>query len=97
MIVLKPGEIYKSKKQRSAEILLCIGGKATLSDIGTDHSISLNKGVSIIVPATVAGYEIKGEAVFYKAAVPLKGQKVKTDSRPPIQTQITMPFKAHQF
>ena len=71
MIVLKPGEIYKSKKQRSAEILLCTDGTATLSDIGTDHSISFKKGVSIIVPATVAGYEIKGEAVFHKAAVPL--------------------------
>jgi mannose-6-phosphate isomerase class I len=72
MIVLKPGEIYESKKQRSAEILLCTDGTATLSDIGIDHSISFKKGVSIIVPATVAGYEIKGQAVFHKAAVPLK-------------------------
>jgi hypothetical protein len=34
----------------------------------------------------VAGYEIKGQAVFHKAAVPLKWQKVKTDSRSPDQT-----------
>ena len=72
MIDLNPGGIYKGKKQRSAEILLCTDGAATLSDIGTDHRITLKKGVSIMIPAAVAGYEIKGEAVFYKAAVPLK-------------------------
>ena len=72
MIVLKPGEIHQSKKQRSAEILLCTDGTANLNDIGADHSISLKKGVSIIVPAAVAGYEMKGEAVLYKASVPLK-------------------------
>ena len=71
-IVLKPGDIYKSKKQRSADILLCTDGAATLSDNGTDHSISLQKGVSAMIPAAVAGYEIKGEAEFYKASVPLK-------------------------
>jgi mannose-6-phosphate isomerase len=71
-IVLKPGEIYKGKKHRSAEILLCMDGTATLSDIGTDHRISIKKGVSLIIPAVVAGYEMKGEAIFYKASVPSK-------------------------
>ena len=71
-IVLKPNEVYKGKEQRSAEILLCTDGAATLSDIGTDHRISINKGVSLIVPAAVTGYEMKGEAVFYKASVPSK-------------------------
>jgi mannose-6-phosphate isomerase len=69
-IVLKPNNIYTSKKQRSAEILLCSDGVATLSDIGTDHRISVKKGASLIIPAAVTGYEIKGEAVFYKASVP---------------------------
>jgi mannose-6-phosphate isomerase class I len=71
MIVLKPDDLYKSKKQRSAEILLCTDGAAELKDIGTDHKMSLKKGVSVIVPAAVSGYEMKGTAIFYKAAVPL--------------------------
>jgi mannose-6-phosphate isomerase class I len=69
---LKPGDIYKSQKLRSIEILFCTDGAATLSDHGTDHGISLKKGVSAMIPAAVAGYEIKGEAFFYKASVPLK-------------------------
>jgi mannose-6-phosphate isomerase len=71
MIVLKPDDLYKSKKQRSAEILLCTDGAAELKDIGTDHKMSLKKGVSVIVPAAVSEYEMKGTAIFYKAAVPL--------------------------
>jgi mannose-6-phosphate isomerase len=70
-IVLKPGDIYKGKKQRSAEILLCTDGAAALDDIGIGNRISLRKGVSVMIPAAVVGYEMKGEAVCYKASVPL--------------------------
>lgn len=71
-IALKSADIYKSKVQRSAEIMLCVDGAAVLNDTGTDHRISLKKGMSVLIPAAVAGYAIKGEAVFYKASVPLK-------------------------
>ena len=72
MIVLKPNDKYKSKRQRSAEILLCTDGSAELEDLGTGHKISLSKGVSVIVPAVVNRYQMKGTAIFYKASVPLK-------------------------
>jgi mannose-6-phosphate isomerase len=72
MIVLKPNDKYKSKRQRSAEILLCTDGSAELEDLGTGHKISLSKGVSAIVPAVVNRYQMKGTAIFYKASVPLK-------------------------
>ena len=71
MIVLKSGDIYRGKKQRSAEIMLCTDGAAALNDTGTGNSLSLAKGMSVLIPAAVAGYEMKGEAVFYKASVPL--------------------------
>jgi mannose-6-phosphate isomerase len=72
MIVLKPNDRYKSKRQRSAEILLCTDGSAELKDVGTGHKIPLNKGASVIVPSAVNGYEMRGNAIIYKASVPLK-------------------------
>jgi mannose-6-phosphate isomerase len=70
MIVLEPGDTYRGRKQRAAEILLCTDGAAVLNDIGSANKISLKKGTSVIVPAAVAGYEMKGKGVFYKASVP---------------------------
>ena len=72
MIVLKPNDHYKSKQQRSAEILLCTDGSAELRDLGARQTISLQKGASAIVPAAVNGYEMRGSAIIYKASVPLK-------------------------
>jgi mannose-6-phosphate isomerase class I len=40
-------------------------------DIGKNHELSIDKGKSILIPACVKKYSIQGNAVFYKAAVPL--------------------------
>ena len=34
------------------------------------ETIELKKGVSVIIPASVDSYQIKGDATIYKAAVP---------------------------
>ncbi len=51
------------------EILLCAAGKADMTQDG--HLLSLSKGVSVMVPASVRKYSIKGNALIYKASVPL--------------------------
>ena len=69
-IDLNSNTTFRSKKQRSAEILLCTDGAADLVDAGSANMISMMKGMSVIVPAAVPGYRINGEATFYKASVP---------------------------
>ena len=63
--------LFKSPTQRSVEIMICIDGKAQITDLGTGEVLSLKKGVSFIVPASVKQYQIEGLATIYKASVPL--------------------------
>ena len=60
---------YTSPAVRSAEILLCTDGQATITDFDNKENISLKKGKSVIVPASARVYNIKGKAVIYKASV----------------------------
>jgi len=71
IIHLKRGIRYNSPTHRSVEILLCTNGKATISDLGKNHEVAIDKGKSILVPAGVTKYSLKGNATLYKAAVPL--------------------------
>ncbi len=61
---------YTSPANRSVEIVLCINGKATITDIEKESFIPIGGGASVIVPAAVNLYRIDGEATFYKASVP---------------------------
>ena len=63
---------YHSPTDRSVEILLCSDGEAVMQDIGAKTSLEIKKGDSVLIPAAVAAYKIDGNAVFYKAAVPIK-------------------------
>jgi mannose-6-phosphate isomerase len=60
---------YTSSSGMSAEILLCTDGQAIITDFGNDEDVFLKKGKSILVPASVTTYGIKGKAVIYKAKV----------------------------
>ncbi len=62
---------YTSSEKRSIEIILCTDGEATIKDIGKNVSVVLVKGVSVVIPASVERYGIKGEGTFYKASVPI--------------------------
>jgi len=62
---------YISSTHRSAEILLCSDGQAAMQNTGTNHSLNIKKGDSVLIPAAVKAYKISGKAVFYKAAVPV--------------------------
>lgn len=57
---------------KSAEILLCMNGKAKITGFSQKKdAIMIEKGMSVIIPAGVDEYGIKGNAVFYKASVPI--------------------------
>jgi mannose-6-phosphate isomerase len=62
---------YESSTSRSIEILFCTAGKGTIKDCGSGDTLKIKRGNSIIIPAAVKRYAIGGQAVFYKAAVPI--------------------------
>jgi len=61
-----------SAEQRSMEILLCMEGTAEITDLAVMKPIKISKGVSLAIPASVRRYEILGQAVLYKASIPLQ-------------------------
>ena len=63
--------LYKKGGQRSVEILLCTDGKAVISDVSAANRLTIKRGTSILVPASLEGYSIMGKATIYKASVPL--------------------------
>jgi mannose-6-phosphate isomerase len=71
IITLPENESYLRLDGRSVEILLCTAGRAELMDMDRKDLLSLEKGMSAIIPAAVKGYKIEGQATFYKAAVPI--------------------------
>jgi len=62
---------YHSAGRRSVEIMLCTDGHATITDLGKNETVFVERGKSIVIPAVVEKYQIEGNATFYKAAVPL--------------------------
>ncbi len=70
VISVNQGMSFSSPRDRSVEILICTEGEADIKDLGTGELLSLTRGKSILVPATVNQYRIEGGATFYKASVP---------------------------
>lgn len=64
--------VYQSRQDRSVEILICLEGSASILDIKEDEKTVLKMGTSILIPSAVEKYTIQGEAVIYKASVPLE-------------------------
>lgn len=71
VISIHKGADYSSPKKRSVEIMICTEGDAHITDLGPGDVLSLSRGTSIIVPASVEHYRIHGKATIYKATVPL--------------------------
>ena len=65
------GKPFTSKQNRSVEILICIEGKAVVKAAADGPDLGLVKGNSILIPAAVPEYSLKGEATFYRADVPI--------------------------
>jgi len=73
VISLTPGRVHASATSRSAEILLCTEGRATMIESGLNRRVDMKKGASVLVPAAVDHYSMEGAAIFYKASVPMQG------------------------
>ncbi|MBT3312507.1 MAG: mannose-6-phosphate isomerase, class I [Desulfobacterales bacterium] len=59
-------------QNRSVEIILCIEGNASVSNIHANgDAVMLEKGTSVLIPASIPEYEINGNATLYKASIPL--------------------------
>ena len=71
VIAVKTDTGYFSPDKGCVEILLCTDGNAVITDLAGNSSFAISKGMSILIPAVVEKYSIKGNAVFYKAAVPI--------------------------
>lgn len=71
VITVKTDTDYYSHGERCVEILLCTEGNAVIKDLANNNSIVINKGRSILIPANVGKYCIEGNAVCYKASVPV--------------------------
>jgi len=72
VIDVKAGMICKGSIRRSIEIVLCTQGKAVVTEFGKDNSIHMDKGTSIVIPASVEMYSIEGDATLFKASVPVQ-------------------------
>jgi len=71
VISISDGEVYRNAQVRSIEILLCTEGEAHLEDSVSNHVLHINRGDSAVISAAAKSYTIKGDAVFFKAAVPV--------------------------
>jgi len=71
MVTVSEGVSFIGARKRSAEMMICTKGEATVTDLGDGETTGFTRGTSIIVPAAVEQYHIEGAATIYKAAVPL--------------------------
>jgi len=69
-ISLNQGKGYTSAEHCGVEILICTDGKAEMEDTKNGEVFPLTSGRSVLVPAHVPGYRIKGHATLYMASVP---------------------------
>ena len=70
-ISLDEGAVFVGLKERSVEIMICTEGEARIIDLDRKEDLPLNKGTTIIIPASAGPYEINGRCTVYRAAVPL--------------------------
>ncbi|RJQ55337.1 MAG: mannose-6-phosphate isomerase, class I [Desulfobacteraceae bacterium] len=71
VIRLKEGVAHTAKGKRGVEMAICTQGSAAVVDIGTGKTLRLERGASAIIPASVESYTVWGNAILYKAAVPV--------------------------
>ena len=70
-ISITESDLYQNSDLRSAQILLCTEGQAHFETNGSRDILDVKKGDSVFISAAALSYTLKGEAVFYKAAVPV--------------------------
>ena len=70
IIAVTADKTHRSSSSHNVEIILCTEGNATIYVRDKETTIVLKKGMSVLVPAAAGAYWIKGDARFFKAAIP---------------------------
>jgi len=72
---LSKRDLYEAQPVRGPQILLCAEGQVELAETRTreGRSLSLRKGDSVLVPASLPSYKATGNGTLYKAGVPIAG------------------------
>jgi mannose-6-phosphate isomerase len=69
VITVSDGISFQSERDRSVDILICMEGSARIQGLKNSDSESVEKGMSVLIPAAVGPYQIAGEATLYRATV----------------------------
>lgn len=78
VINLSTGNVYQSPLQRSVEMIVCTQGNLTIAEPDSHTETELPQGASVIIPASVTRYSLKGEGTCYKAGVPLSAKHARS-------------------
>ena len=68
-ITLQGEGVFRSRVQRSVEILICMAGNGMIEDLADGQTLPLSKGASVIVPSAVFQYVVSGDITLYKGAL----------------------------
>jgi mannose-6-phosphate isomerase len=60
---------YVARSTRNIEIMLCTEGSGRIA-VGSNGPMSIQKGDSVVIPASLEQYTLVGEMTLYKATVP---------------------------
>jgi mannose-6-phosphate isomerase len=69
-IEIEEGISFQSSEKRNVEILIMVEGEAIITDLGSQGTLRLPQGTSVLVPAAVSKYLITGNGRIYKSSVP---------------------------
>ena len=75
VITLHKDSAYHSPQQRSVEIIICTNGNVTIVEHDSQYETKLPQGASVLIPASVTRYSLKGEGTCHKAGVPLSDER----------------------
>ena len=70
-IDVSAGHDFVAASRRSVEILLVIEGRVTFLVEDAAPDLTIGKGESVLVPACLPGYSIRGDGQLFRASVPL--------------------------
>ena len=68
-IAVSENSTFTDEGDRSVDILICMEGSARIQGLKNSDSESVEKGMSVLIPAAVGPYQIAGEATLYRATV----------------------------
>jgi mannose-6-phosphate isomerase len=69
VITVSDGSSFESEEERSVDIVICMEGKARFQGLKSGDAESVEKGMSVMIPAGFGPYRIKGAATLYRATV----------------------------